>query len=178
MYRMHATRRDVAASLLLLGGAVVPPSTAQAQESSMNQTESAKQDAIHAAERIYRAWDEALGKKDLEGALALYAPDATLESPLVRHLLGVDAGIRKGQAELRSFIELVFTRTPPARQRYRSNFFTDGRKLMWEYPRAAPDGEQMDFTEVMDIEDGLIKRHCVYWGWYGVRILERDAYRR
>jgi hypothetical protein len=178
MYRMHATRRDVAASLLLLGGAVVPLSTAQAQESSMNQTESAKQDAIHAAERIYRAWDEALGKKDLEGALALYAPDATLESPLVRHLLGVDAGIRKGQAELRSFIELVFTRTPPARQRYRSNFFTDGRKLMWEYPRAAPDGEQMDFTEVMDIEDGLIKRHCVYWGWYGVRILERDAYRR
>ena len=175
---MYATRRDVAASLLLLGGAVVPLSITQAQESAMNRTEATKQDAVLAAERIYRAWDEALGKKDLEAALALYAPDATLESPLVRHLLGVDAGIRTGQAELRTFVELVFARTPPARQRYRSNFFTDGRKLMWEYPRAAPDGEQMDFTEVMDIENGLIKRHCVYWGWYGMRILERDAYRR
>ena len=175
---MHATRRDVAASLLLLGGAVVSLTPARTQESTMNQTEAEKQDAIRAAERIYRAWDEALGKKDLEGALALYAPDATLESPLVRHLLGVDAGIRKGQAELRSFVELVFARTPPSRQRYRSNFFTDGRKLMWEYPRAAPDGEQMDFTEVMDVEAGLIKRHCVYWGWYGMRILERDAYRQ
>jgi hypothetical protein len=54
---------------------------------------------------------------------------------------------------------------PPARQRYREGFFTDGRKLMWEYPRATPDGEQMDFVEVMEInDDGLIARHCVYWG--------------
>ena len=28
---------------------------------------------------------------------------------------------------------------------------------MWEYPRATPDGEQMDFVEVMEIDDdGLI----------------------
>jgi len=32
-------------------------------------------------ERIYRQWDDALGKKDVHAALALYAPDAKLESP-------------------------------------------------------------------------------------------------
>ena len=65
-------------------------------------------------------------------------------------------------------------RQPPQRRRHRTGFFTDGRTLMWEYPRAAPGGEQMDFAEVMEIEDGLIVRHRVYWGWYGLRLLERD----
>ena len=43
---------------------------------------------------------------------------------------------------------------------------------MWEYPRQSPAGDQQDFVEVMEIEDGLIKRHCVYWGWFGMRALE------
>jgi hypothetical protein len=132
---------------------------------------------IRAAERIYREWDEALGKKDLEAALRLYAPDATLESPLVRHLLGEDSGIVAGRDRLRRFVELVFQRTPPARQRHRNRFFTDGTLLMWEYPRAVPGGEQMDFVEVMELRDGLIQHHRVYWGWRGLKILERDEYR-
>ena len=50
---------------------------------------------------------------------------------------------------------------------------------MWEYPRATPDGEQMDFVEVMELnEEGLIQNHRVYWGWYGVGVLSRDAYHR
>jgi hypothetical protein len=30
---------------------------------------------------------------------------------------------------------------------------------MWEYPRQALDGGQMDFVEVMELKDGLIHRH-------------------
>jgi hypothetical protein len=130
-----------------------------------------------AVEKVYQAWDEALGKKDLDGAMALYAPDCTLESPLVRHILGGDQGIVQGRENLRAFVAKVFARTPPQRQRYRRGFFTDGRILMWEYPRATSDGEQMDFVEVMEIVDELIRRHCVYWGWRGVKVLEDDAYR-
>jgi hypothetical protein len=37
----------------------------------------------------------------------------------------------------------------------------------------------MDFTEVMELnDDGLIGRHCVYWGWFGVRVLQRNDYHR
>ncbi len=36
------------------------------------------------------------------------------------------------------------------RTRYREGFFTDGRKLIWEYPRHAPGGDQMDFVESME----------------------------
>jgi hypothetical protein len=34
----------------------------------------------------------------------------------------------------------------------------------------------MDFVEVMEIEDGLIHAHRVYWGWRGVDVLINDQY--
>jgi SnoaL-like domain len=134
-------------------------------------------EAIRAAERIYHEWDEALGRKDLDAAMKLYAPDTVLESPLVRHLLGGAEGIVRGRDNLRNFVKLVFESAPALRRRHRTGFFTDGKRLMWEYPRAAPDGPQMDLVEVMDIEGGLIQRHCVYWGWLGVKVLEEGGHR-
>jgi ketosteroid isomerase-like protein len=136
-------------------------------------------ETLRSVERVYRLWDQALGAKDVDAASALYAPDTVLESPLVRHLLKSEEGVVAGREKLREFVHLVFTRTPRVRQRHRTGFFTDGRKLMWEYPRATPDGGQMDFVEVMEInDDGLIARHCVYWGWFGVKLIEQDRYWR
>lgn len=129
-------------------------------------------------EHVFQAWDDALGAKDLDAALALYHLDATLESPLVCHLLGVEEGVVRGREALRSFIEAVFAHQPPQRGRFRTGFLSDGRLLTWEYPRQTPDGDQMDFAEVMEIRDGLIAAHRVYWGWYGFGILSRDEHRR
>ena len=126
------------------------------------------------AERIYRLWDEALGNKDLEGALALYAPDASIESPLVQHLMQTAEGIVRGKDKLREFITRVFRTNPPQRKRFKQGFFSDGRVITWEYPRESPDGDQMDLVEVMDIKDGLIQRHRVYWGWYALNILRQS----
>jgi SnoaL-like domain len=124
------------------------------------------------AERVYRDWDDALGRKDVEAAIALYAPDCVLESPLVSHLLNAERGVVEGR-------EKLFARAPPARKRHREGFFTDGRRLIWEYPRATPIGDQMDFVESMELNDeGLISSHRVYWGWFGVAVLQRDEYRR
>jgi predicted SnoaL-like aldol condensation-catalyzing enzyme len=125
-------------------------------------------------ERIYRLWDEALGNRDLEASLALYAEDASIESPLVQHLLKTRNGIVQGKEALRKFIARVFDTNPPQRKRFKQGFFTDGRVLTWEYPRVWPNGEQMDLVEIMEIENGLIKRHRVYWGWYALDLL-RDG---
>ena len=126
------------------------------------------------AERIYRLWDEALGNKDLEAALALYAPDASIESPLVAHLMQTREGIVRGRDSLRAFIARVFQTNPPQRRRFKQGFFSDGRILTWEYPRQSPDGDQMDLVEVMEIESGLIQRHRVYWGWYALNVLRES----
>jgi ketosteroid isomerase-like protein len=145
----------------------------------MKQAMQKRQDSdVQAVERIYQAWDAALDAKDVEAATALYAPDCVLESPLVRHILKTERGVVEGRENLRDFIRQVFARTPTSRQHYREGFFTDGCTVMWEYPRAKPDGEQMDFVEVMEIEGGLIRRHRVYWGWYGVKVLQEDRYHR
>jgi len=126
------------------------------------------------AERIYRLWDDALGKKDLEASLSLYADDASIESPLVQHLMKTKDGIVQGKERLREFIARVFQTNPPQRKRFKQGFFTDGRVLTWEYPRSVPDGDQMELVEIMEIEGGLIRRHRVYWGWYALNVLKES----
>jgi ketosteroid isomerase-like protein len=122
-------------------------------------------------EHIFAAWDDALGAKDIDAAIALYQPDATLESPLVCHLLGTEQGVVRGREDLRRFVSKVFAHQPAKRRRYRAGFLADGARVIWEYPRESPDGDQMDIVEVMEIRDGLIAHHRVYWGWVSVAML-------
>jgi hypothetical protein len=111
--------------------------------------------------------------------LELYAPDAVIESPLIPHLLGKEEGVCRGRDAMRPFFEAVAGRKPPVRQYYRTGYLTDGKRLIFEYPRAAPNGDQMDFVESMELnEDGLIQRHCVYWGWFGFGVIARNEYHR
>jgi ketosteroid isomerase-like protein len=124
-------------------------------------------------EHIFRAWDEALGARDLDASMALYHEDATLESPLVRHLRGTEDGVVRGRENLRAFVERVFANEPPQRQRFRVGYLSDGGRLTWEYPRQTDSGEQMDIVEVMEIRDGLIQHHRVYWGWYSVKLYDQ-----
>lgn len=128
-------------------------------------------------EAVIQRWEDALSSHDAEALLACYAREAVLESPVAAHILG-GPGICRGHEELRPFLAEVVARTPDERQYYRAGFFTDGCRATWEYPRQTPDGEQMDFVEIMEIEDGLIQAHRVYWGWRGVEILSTDQYHR
>lgn len=128
------------------------------------------------AKNIYEAWDKALSNNDIEGLLNLYAVDAIIESPLIPYLLKIDSGICKGRKELRALIEKVAERKPLLRKYFKQNFFTDGKTLIFEYPRQTPDGEQMDFVEVMEIKKGLIQYHRVYWGWRGFKVIKEDLY--
>ncbi|MBV9612388.1 MAG: hypothetical protein JO091_07940 [Acidobacteriaceae bacterium] len=140
-------------------------------------------------ERIYCEWDAALARLEelpperldegVESLLRLYARDAVIESPLIPHLMKTERGVCTGHEEMRPFFREVGRRKPSLRKYYRSGYLTDGKKLIWEYPRAKPDGEQMDFVEAIELNDsGLIQHHCVYWGWKGVGVLFQDAYRR
>ncbi|CAM2196921.1 SnoaL-like domain-containing protein [Paraburkholderia kururiensis] len=127
-------------------------------------------------ERIYREWDRAWSDDDLKAMLALYAPNAVLESPLIPHLLGGHDGVLDGRERIGELLDRAAPRKPDARSFHREGYFTNGSRLIWEYPRATPNGEQMDFVEAMDIENGLIRRHRVYWGWRGVEVIKADAY--
>lgn len=127
-------------------------------------------------ERIYHEWNKALAAKDIDALVDLYNEDATLESPLVRHLLKTEQGICKGTEELRRLLTILFQCQPEIRRFHRANFFTDGKNIIWEYPRESPDGEQMDFVEVMQLQNSKIQHHRVYWGWRGVKVLQNNEH--
>ena len=117
--------------------------------------------------------------RDTEGLLALYAEKAVLESPLVPAILAGRAnGALRGRDEMRRFFEEGARRRPNDLVRWHrtGRWLTDGeRMLVWEYPRAAPDGDQVDLVEVMEVIDRLIQHHRIYWGWFGTALLVRSA---
>ena len=123
---------------------------------------------------VYDRWHETVVRRDLDGLMALYADDATLETPLaVAALKDKSEGVLRGKAEIRPFFEAAFRSPDNGLGRwYRTGtYFSDGRRLTWEYPRETPQGDQVDLVEVMDVADGLIMHHRVYWGWVGFKAL-------
>jgi steroid Delta-isomerase len=119
---------------------------------------------------IHREWHRAASMRDLPALLALYADDATLESPLVPAVLNDKSdGVLRGKAEIAHFLETGAGSRPVDLVRwYRSDaFFSNGPTLIWEYPRMTPDGDQVEIVEVMEIARRLISHHRIYWGWKG-----------
>jgi steroid delta-isomerase len=124
--------------------------------------------------RIYERWQETVVGRDLDGLTALYAEDAILETPLILVTLrDRTQGILRGKSEIRPFFEAGFRKLGNELSRwYRTGlFFSNGRQLTWEYPRRTPQGDQVDLVEVMDVANGLISHHRVYWGWVGFQTL-------
>ena len=129
-------------------------------------------------ERIYHLWDQYARHGDVEGLLSLYAADATLETPLINAIFDTDNGVVRSEAELRHFFTEGGRRLPNHLVRWHripNQFFFDGHRLIWEYPREAPDGNQIEIIEVMDLTGGLIKHHRIYWGWFGIQRLVQSA---
>jgi hypothetical protein len=155
-----------------VGGIVLPSLKGS---SAMDQSSSFAADCA----RIHRAWHECAKAGDAAGVLALYADDAVLESPLVRVVLeDAASGVVEGRAAIGRFLAAGAKRLTRSLTRWHRSdtWMTDGvRTLVWEYPQAAPDGAQVDIVEVMEIADGLIRRHRIYWGWYGAGLLMRHA---
>lgn len=136
------------------------------------------EDDMAACARIYEQWHAYARTVRTEALLGLYAEDAVLETPLAAVILpDHDGGVLRGKAEIRRFFEEGGKRRPNDLVRWwrTGEFFANGRQVIWEYPRAAPDGDQVDLVEAIDVADGLIVRHRIYWGWFGVQMLIRNA---
>ncbi|CAM2342270.1 nuclear transport factor 2 family protein [Burkholderia vietnamiensis] len=130
------------------------------------------------AQRIHHDWHAAVVARDLDALMALYAPDAILETPLIVVTLPEHgSGVLHGKTAIAAFFAagLRDPRNQLGRWYRTDQFFSNGRQLIWEYPRATPDGDQVDLVEVMDLRDGLIAHHRVYWGWAGFNALRSAA---
>jgi len=88
---------------------------------------------------------------------------------LCGHWAHVDqqSGVLTGREQIRPFFQRGTDNRPNDLVRwYRTGrYHFDGQTLMWEYPRAHPDGgDQVDLAEVMDLRGPQIAHHRIYWG--------------
>lgn len=121
---------------------------------------------------VFDEWHRAVKDQDAEGMAALYAHDGVLETPAVLALWSEreDAVVHGRDAIARFFAQSFQARSGEGvfEGWFRSGrYFSDGRLLIWEYPRETPKGDHTDIVESMDLENGLITHHRVYWGWVG-----------
>ncbi|MCW0461815.1 hypothetical protein NB717_002883 [Xanthomonas sacchari] len=141
----------------------------------MQTNETPSNPAERDAHLVFERWHRHVVARDLLALMALYAPDAQLESPLA--YVGSAArqdGRLQGRDAIAAFFAASFAQPENGLGRwYRSGHcHVAGRQLVWEYPRETPQGDQVDLVEVMDLDAvGLIACHRVYWGWKGVQTL-------
>ena len=118
---------------------------------------------------IYEKWHEYAKARDVEALITLYADHAVFESPLVPAILDRTNGVLNGKDDIKFFLQEGTKRRPNELVKWfrRGDYLTNGRLLVWEYPRQTDEGEQIDILELMEIENGLIQQHRIYWGWKG-----------
>ena len=124
---------------------------------------------------IYEKWHEYAKARDVEALIALYADHAVFESPLVPAILDRTNGVLNGKDEIKFFLQEGTKRRPNELVKWfrRGDYLTNGRLLVWEYPRQTDEGEQIDILELMEIENGLIQQHRIYWGWKGCLLISQ-----
>jgi len=117
------------------------------------------------AERVVGEMDAAFARKDVDGLVALFAPDATLESYMVTRVLHRQDGVCHGQAEIRQLIgELVQQGVPwgghgPPMVR--------GNLAAVEYWSKTSQGEKFS-VDVLELRDGKIQSLRAYASWRSV----------
>jgi steroid Delta-isomerase len=120
---------------------------------------------------VYESWHQMILSRNLDGLMKLYAEDCDFESSAVLVL--------KGRDQIRGHFALFFSEMmakDATVELYRpATFFSDGKTLLWEYPSKSPQGDQLDVVESMDLENGLIVYHSVYWGWIGRKAMQAVA---
>ncbi|MHB8448872.1 MAG: nuclear transport factor 2 family protein [Mycobacteriales bacterium] len=128
------------------------------------------------ADFVFTEWDRRTRAGDIDGLLELYTPDAVFESPLAARILDQPSGVLRGHDQLRVFFERGTHGRPHDLARFwrTGRYQFDGHTLTWEYPRATPDGDQLDLVEIMDLAGPRITHHRIYWGWAGTPQLTRN----
>jgi hypothetical protein len=72
-------------------------------------------------------------------------------------------GTVRGHGEIRALVQAVLERVKDWGQHEAP--VIRGDTIVVEYKRVVPTGEQLDYVDVFDVEDGKIKSLRAYWGW-------------
>jgi ketosteroid isomerase-like protein len=123
---------------------------------------------------VYETWHRAIVGRDLDKLMAPHAREGVLDSSVVLVPEKAPSGIIRGRDRIRKHFASFFRCSARATARTgiaRNKSFWGGKSLVWEYPNKGPDGDQLDVVESMDLKDGVIVYHRMYWGRVGFKAL-------
>ncbi len=114
-------------------------------------------------EKIAKAWITAFNEKNLSQLLALYADDAEHLSPKLRQKRPETGGVIRGKTELRQWWADAFVNLPTLH--YQLERLTVGKSHIFiEYTRQLEGESDLNVTEILEFENGLIYHSRVFHG--------------
>jgi ketosteroid isomerase-like protein len=124
-----------------------------------------KDEPVTTAEQVISDLEAALSRNDLEGLVALFAQDATLESYLVSRVFNRQAGVCRGRAEIRELARALMKRGVPWGGHEPP--IIRGNTVAVEYRSASSDAEKFS-VDIIEVRDGKIQSLRAYAGWRAV----------
>jgi len=120
---------------------------------------------VTTVEQFVHAFDSAWSNNDVEAAVALFAEDATLETPLAQRLLHRKDGVLRGREEIRAMVRALMAggkawggHEPP---------LVRGNTLAIEFRRSGSDSEHYS-VDIIELREGKIQTLRAYAGWRAV----------
>jgi ketosteroid isomerase-like protein len=126
-------------------------------------------------EEFIRAFDDAWGRNDVDAAVALFTEDATLESPLVIHLLHRKDGVLHGRDEIRPLVAALMERGTSWGSHEAP--LVRGNMIAIEFRTPASQGGEFFSVDIIELRNGKIKSLRAYTGWRAQMATRHDGAR-
>ena len=131
-----------------------------------------KDEPVTTPQHVMSDMESALARKDVEGLVALFAPDATIESYLVTRVFNRSDGVCRGRDEIRQLVRTLIERGLPWGG-HRPPIIR-GNTVAVEFMTASSDTETFS-VDIIDIRDGKIQSLRAYAGWRALKGPAADA---
>jgi 3-hydroxypropanoate dehydrogenase len=124
-----------------------------------------KDELVTMAEQVIRDLKAVASRNDLDGLVALFAEDATIESYLVARIFNRKEGVCRGRAEIRELGRALLKRGVPWGGHEPP--IVRGNTVAIEYRTASSDTEKFS-VDIIEVRDDKIQSLRAYAGWRAV----------
>jgi hypothetical protein len=127
---------------------------------------------LRTIDQIVSDLEGAFARSDVEAIVALFAPDATVESYLVTRVFNRKDGICRGRDEIRELVRALVKRGRPWGAHGPPLIRGDTAAI--EYSSASSDSEKFS-VDFIDVKAGKVQSLRAYAGWRAVTALTAPA---
>jgi ketosteroid isomerase-like protein len=127
---------------------------------------------VATVEQVISDMEAAFSRRDIEGVVALFAQDATIESYLVARVFNQKEGVCHGRPEIRELVRAIMKRGTPWGGHEPP--IIRGNTVAVEYRGASSDAEKFS-VDIIEVRDGKIQSLRAYAGWRAVMALMGGA---